>query len=92
MIWRDSTGSRRRRALTIFAAQLALNALWSFLFFGLRSPGLGAIEIVLLWGAIVATILVFSRISRIAASLLVPYLAWVTYAAALNLKIWNLNG
>jgi tryptophan-rich sensory protein len=91
LIWRDATGRSRRSALLIFTAQLALNGAWSLLFFGLRSPGLAALEIVLLWAAIVGTILVFVRINRVAAAFLFPYLLWVSFAAALNLSIWNLN-
>jgi tryptophan-rich sensory protein len=91
LIWRDSVGSARRKALLIFMIQLVLNGTWSFLFFGLRSPGWAALEIVLLWCSIVATMLAFARISRLAAGLLVPYLLWVSYAAALNVAIWNLN-
>ena len=91
LIWRNSTGLTRRRALLIFATQLALNGVWSFLFFGLRNPGWAALEIVLLWSAIVATIFAFARIHRIAAGLLLPYLVWVSFAAALNLAVWNLN-
>ena len=91
LIWRNSTGLTRRRALLIFATQLALNGVWSFLFFGLRNPGWAALEIVLLWSAIVATIFAFARISRIAAGLLLPYLVWVSFAAALNFAVWNLN-
>jgi Tryptophan-rich sensory protein (mitochondrial benzodiazepine receptor homolog) len=79
------------RALTIFAVQLILNTLWSFLFFGLRSPLLGLIGIVILWFTILLTIGEFYRISRPAAYLLVPYIAWVTLATALNYGIWALN-
>lgn len=91
LIWRDKGASARRTALLIFAVQLVLNGMWSFLFFGLRSPGWAALEIVLLWCSIVATMLAFSRIRRLAAGLLLPYLMWVSYAAALNVAIWNLN-
>jgi len=91
LIWRDSVGCGRRTALLIFVTQLVLNGTWSFLFFGLRSPGWAALEIVLLWSSIVATMLAFARISRLAAGLLLPYLFWVSYAAALNVAIWNLN-
>jgi tryptophan-rich sensory protein len=91
LIWRNTEGSARRPALLIFVTQLVLNGTWSFLFFGLRSPGWAALEIVLLWSSIVATMLAFARISRLAASLLLPYLLWVSYAAALNTAIWNLN-
>ena len=91
LIWRDAEGNARRSALLIFVTQLVLNGTWSYLFFGLRSPGWGALEIVLLWCSIVATMLAFARISRLAAGLLLPYLLWVSYAAALNFAIWNLN-
>lgn len=91
LVWRDSTGVARRRALLIFALQLALNGVWSVLFFGLHSPGWAALEISLLWSAIVATLLAFGRVSRAATWLLVPYLLWVSFAAALNFAIWNLN-
>jgi len=91
LIWRDSKGNSRRKALLIFAVQLVLNGTWSFLFFGLRSPGWAALEIVVLWCSIVATLLAFARIRRLAAGLLLPYLVWVSYAAALNIAIWNLN-
>ena len=77
--------------LGLFLGQLALNALWSGLFFATRSPGLAFAEIVVLWVAIAATLLTFGRVSAVAAGLLVPYLLWVTYAAALNGVIWQLN-
>ena len=86
-----SVGSTRRTALLIFLTLLILNGAWSFFFFGLRTPGWAALEIVLLWCSIVATMLVFARNSRLAAGLLLPYLLWVSYAAALNVSIWNLN-
>lgn len=91
LIWRDTAGSARRTALLIFVTQLVLNGTWSFLFFGLRSPGWAALEIVLLCSSIVATMLAFARTSRLAAALLLPYLVWVSYATALNVSIWNLN-
>jgi tryptophan-rich sensory protein len=91
LIWRNTVEGARRMALLIFVTQLVLNSTWSFLFFGLRSPGWAALEIVLLWCSIVATMLAFARISRLAAGLLLPYLSWVSYAAALNVAIWNLN-
>ena len=79
------------RPLTLFGFQLALNLLWSCLFFGLENPGLAFGEIVLLWGAIAATMVTFWFRSRIAGLLFVPYLAWVTFAAVLNFTIWRLN-
>jgi tryptophan-rich sensory protein len=91
LFWRDSAGDVRRRGLSIFALQLLLNSLWSLLFFGMQSPGWAAIEIVVLWGAIAATIIVFAKVGRAAALLLVPYLLWVSFASALNFSIWNLD-
>lgn len=78
-------------ALTIFAVQLALNGIWSYLFFGLRNPFYGFVEIVLLWIMILLTMLVFSKISKLSSMLLIPYLAWVTIAATLNFYLWRLN-
>lgn len=78
-------------AMALFFIQLALNTLWSILFFGLESPGLALIEIAVLWTAILLTIRAFGGISRPAALLLVPYLAWVTFATLLNAGIWLLN-
>ncbi|MET8332487.1 TspO/MBR family protein [Streptosporangium canum] len=78
-------------ALGVYAAQLVLNAAWTPLFFGAGRYGLAFAEIVVLWAAIAATIVLFRRISRVAAWLLVPYLLWVTYAASLNFAIWRLN-
>ena len=79
------------RARNIYRMQLFLNGLWSFLFFGRRSPLAGLIEMAFLWFAILQTVIAFSRISRLAGLLLVPYLAWTTFAAVLNLSIWRLN-
>jgi tryptophan-rich sensory protein len=78
-------------ALTVYAVQLLLNALWTPLFFGAGLFGVAFVELCLLWVAIVATIAAFARLHRVAAGLLVPYLAWVTFAGALNLAIWQLN-
>jgi tryptophan-rich sensory protein len=85
--------SRRlaRRAQSLFALQLGLNLAWSFLFFKVRAPLGALIELVVLWVAILLTILSFARLSRTAALLLVPYLAWSTFAAVLNGAIWWLN-
>lgn len=78
-------------ALSIFAVQLILNALWSFLFFGLESPFLGLVCISLMWLAILLTIFVFSKLSLKAAILLIPYIGWVTFAMTLNYYVWILN-
>lgn len=92
LIWSRGLDKKQvRNSLIIFAVQLILNILWSLLFFGLRSPLLGLIDIVLLWFAILATILNFYRISPKAAFLLIPYILWVSFAALLNFSIWQLN-
>jgi len=91
LVWRRRGAGRVGGPLLLFILQLVLNAGWSLLFFGLRSPGLALIEIVLLWLAIAATLWSFARVQRWAALLMAPYLAWVTFAAALNLQIWRLN-
>jgi tryptophan-rich sensory protein len=92
LIWqRGLRRARVRRALTAFGVQLLLNAGWSFAFFGARSPGLGLTVILLLWGALAWTVDRFFRLHRIAGWLLVPYLAWVTYALVLNASIWGMN-
>ncbi len=80
-----------RAALAVFLLQLLLNALWSPVFFGLRSPLAGAAVIVLLWLAIGLTTILFWNITQAAALLLIPYLLWVTYASALNISIYFLN-
>jgi benzodiazapine receptor len=80
-----------RAAFIAFIVQLALNALWSFLFFGLRSPLWGFVEITFLWTAIVVTIVLFWKVSNAAALLLIPYLLWVTFAGVLNYSLWHLN-
>lgn len=78
-------------AIGAFSIQLVLNVLWSYLFFGLQSPLLGLVEILLLWVSIAATIILFYRVSRVAAVLLIPYIVWVTVATFLTYYIWILN-
>lgn len=78
-------------ALTLFGIQLAVNSAWSFLFFELRSPFAGLVGIAFLWVLIVATIVKTNEVCRNAALLLLPYLAWVTFAGYLNFLIWQLN-
>ncbi len=92
LVWRQGIATKGvRSALTLFAIQLILNVLWSAVFFGMKDLGLALIEISALWLAIVATIVAFSRVSRKAALLLVPYLLWVSFAAYLNFQFWILN-
>ena len=80
-----------RKALVVFAAQLVLNALWSIVFFGAHLILGATVLIVFLWGMIAATIWLFSRISRAAAYLLVPYILWVSFATVLNISLYVLN-
>ncbi len=92
LVWRKGLGERLVRwALITFLIQLVLNALWSVVFFGLQSPFGGVIVIVGLWFAILFTVIRFFRISIAAGALLLPYIAWVSFAAALNVSIWLLN-
>lgn len=91
LVWRQAGFAGAKLPLALFAIQLALNSLWSVLFFGLHQSGAAAVEIVLLWGAILATLIAFWRRSRWAGGLLVPYLAWVSFASVLNFTIWRLN-
>ena len=88
LVWRQGNALV---PLALFALQLAFNAAWSWLFFGLHSPGAALVDVVLLWVAIAATIPAFWFRSTVAGLLLVPYLAWVSFAAALNFAIWQLN-
>jgi tryptophan-rich sensory protein len=81
----------RRLPLAVFGVQLVLNGAWSWLFFGHHAIGLALVEMIGLWIAIVATMVVFARHSRFAAKLLVPYLAWVTFATYLTYAIWRAN-
>jgi benzodiazapine receptor len=78
-------------AVAVFALQLVLNALWSYLFFGLESPFAAFIEIIFLWAAILISIILFFRISWVAGALLIPYIIWVSFASVLNFAIWRLN-
>lgn len=91
MIWMRAEQPGAGRALAWFGVQLILNTVWSFLFFAMENPGAAFVEVVGLWLAIAVTIALFSRISPIAAWLLVPYIAWVTFASCLNFTIWRLN-
>jgi len=92
LVWKKGWARRDVKiALGIFLVQLALNTAWSVIFFGLHSPGMALTEIGFLWAAIVITIIAFAKISKPAAWLLAPYLAWVSFATYLNLGIWMLN-
>ncbi len=92
LVWQKGLNRRDIQvALSIFIIQLVLNTLWSIIFFGMQNPGAAFVEIIILWLAILATIIRFSKISRVAAWLLVPYILWVTFAGYLNYFIWILN-
>jgi benzodiazapine receptor len=93
MIWNriETDEANVKKAFKFFILQLALNALWSYLFFGLHNPLLALIEIVLLWFMIFETYTQFKKIDKVAALLLIPYLAWVSFATVLNASIWWLN-
>jgi tryptophan-rich sensory protein len=80
-----------KKAFLFFLIQLALNALWSFLFFGLHNFMLASIEIIVLWLMIYETMLQFKKIDKVAAYLLIPYIIWVSFATLLTFSIWYLN-
>ena len=94
-VWRilrlPQVSAARRLALSLFFIQLALNAAWSWMFFGANNPVLGLINIVPQFLAILATVVVFHRLDRMAAWCLVPLVAWVAFASVLNVTIWRLN-
>ena len=95
-VWRilrlPETSAARRLALALFFTQLALNAAWSWMFFGAHSPLLGVVNIIPQLLIILATIAAFYRLDRLAAWCLVPLAAWVAFASILNIAIWRLNG
>lgn len=87
----DTNEKNVKKAFLFFIIQLALNALWSYLFFGLRNPMLASFEIILLWLMIYETYLQFKKIDKVSGYLLLPYLAWVSFATILTFSIWYLN-
>ncbi len=91
LVWRARGFAGARIALLVFLVQLAANALWPWLFFVWRRGGPAFAEILLLWALVVGTILLFWRVHRLAAVLLLPYLAWVSFASALAFSTWRLN-
>jgi tryptophan-rich sensory protein len=91
LVWRVDGFRAARGALSLFLAQLALNALWSWLFFGWHRGALAFVDILLLWVLIIATLIAFWRVRALAGWLLVPYLLWVSFASALNHAVWQLN-
>jgi benzodiazapine receptor len=91
LVWRERGASNVRAAVTLFLAQLCANALWSWLFFAWRNGAFAFAEVLVLLGLIVATMVVFWRISRLASVLMLPYLAWVCLASALTWSVWQSN-
>ncbi|MFC1893496.1 TspO/MBR family protein [Chloroflexota bacterium] len=92
LVWRKGLHEEGvKSALVVFLVQLVINAVWSVVFFGLQSPVAGAIVIIALWTAILITILGFFRLSVAAGALLLPYILWVSFAAALNIAVLILN-
>lgn len=92
LVWRRAGSfAAARTALTLYLAQLVLNALWSWLFFGWHMGGAALADLVLMWVLIGATVMTFWRIRPLAGALLLPYWAWVTFAGALNYATWQLN-
>lgn len=91
LVWRQRASRRKEAAYALFAAQLAANALWSWLFFELELGAWAFAEILVLAALVAATIVKFHAIKPLAAWLLAPYLAWIVYASALTLAVWRLN-
>ncbi|MGH3726476.1 MAG: TspO/MBR family protein [Mycobacterium sp.] len=91
LVWRSHPSRENRVPLAVYGVQLVLNMAWTPLFFGLGWRGTAFIEILVLWGFIAATVVLFWHRSRWAATLLLPYVAWTTYAAVLNFSVWQLN-
>ena len=91
LVWRVHGFREARTALALFIVQLGANALWTWLFFVWHRGALACAEVILLWCLIVATAAAFRRFSALAAGLLLPYLAWVTFASALTFAVWRLN-
>ncbi len=91
LVWREGGWRRQRGVLTLFLVQLALNALWSWLFFAWHLGALAFVDIVVLWLMIIATLIGFWRVRPVAGVLLVPYLCWVSFASALNFVVWQMN-
>lgn len=91
LVWREGGWKQQWRALALFILQWLLNAMWTPLFFGMHRPGLAFAELIALWLVLVATLMSFWRVRNLAGVLLMPYLAWASFAAVLNFNIWRLN-
>lgn len=90
-VWRVQSPIDSRHTTRLYAAQLALNALWSILFFGLHRPGAALIDVIVLWLVLIRIYVRFRAVDRIAGWLWLPYLLWVSYATLLNAAVWELN-
>ena len=91
LVWRERGVRRVRTALLLFLVQLAVNAAWTWLFFVWRLGALALADVLLLWALILCTVVAFWRVRPVAGALLLPYLAWVTFAAALTYAVWRRN-
>jgi translocator protein len=91
LVWREGRGQDTRPALSVYLVQLAMNALWTWIFFTWRQGGWALAEIITLWMMICLTIIAFYRIRPLAGFLLLPYLTWVSFAAGLNARLWRMN-
>jgi tryptophan-rich sensory protein len=91
LVWRESGFGGARGALGLFVVQLAVNALWSWLFFAWRQGALAFVEVIVLAVLVAATIAAFWRVRRLAGVLMIPYLLWVTFASALTYAVWQMN-
>ena len=91
LVWTYGKKGERFMPMSIFTSQLALNALWSYLFFGIHRPDLAFMNIIAMWILICATIVLFRKVKRTAGILLIPYLVWVGFASVLNFQLWRLN-
>jgi len=91
LVWKPRGFTQAAVPLTLFGSQLVLNVAWSWIFFGAHQPGWAFLEIIVLWLAILATTAEFFRSDKTAGWLMIPYLAWVSFASVLNFTIWRLN-
>ncbi len=91
LVWRTGGFRANRAALSLFLAQLSVNAIWSWLFFAWHLGALAFADIALLWILVIATTAMFWRVRPLAGALFIPYLLWVSFAAALNFSVWQLN-
>lgn len=91
LIWQQPKSSERKKAVGVFFVQITLNFFWSIIFFNLHSIGFALVEIIAMWLAILAMIILFYRVNRPAALLQIPYICWVSFASVLNAAIYHLN-